>query len=124
MQIESPNYTQIPNVLLDNMSDFSASEFKVLMAICRKTFGYHKRRDAISNRQLIKLTGLSSITIQKAIDGLCEHGIITKHVKKATTTVYELNVVDTSKPGGVSATDTPTVSATDTTKESEKEKSK
>lgn len=63
--IEKPNYTQTPNLILDNMADYSPSEFKFLMAVCRKTFGFHKKVDAISLSQLEEMTGLSKPTLVK-----------------------------------------------------------
>lgn len=65
---DRPNYTQIPNELLDGlMSDMVGSELKVTLALCRKTFGWHKKRDVVSLSQLEKITGL---TRQAVLDGL------------------------------------------------------
>jgi phage replication O-like protein O len=65
-----PNYTQIPNVILDDMGQFSQAGFKVLCAICRKTIGWHKDTDRISMSQLVKMTGMSVNTIKDAIKEL------------------------------------------------------
>ena len=55
-RIPAPNYTQIPNAIFELMADKSAGltekELKVLLAIARKTFGWHKKRDNISLTQL------------------------------------------------------------------------
>jgi hypothetical protein len=36
--IDAPNYTQIPNDILDNMAGRSDDEVKILMLICYQTF--------------------------------------------------------------------------------------
>ncbi len=66
-RIPPPNYTQIPNIVLDLMSEMEETEFRVVIAIARQTFGWHKKRDKISLTQLQKLTGLSR---QGVVDGI------------------------------------------------------
>lgn len=87
-----PNYTQVPNEFLDaRMAELSSSAFKVLMAICRKTFGFHKEqlRDRISFSQLRKITGIASNqTIWKAIEELKDD--VNKHVIDGHT-FFEIN---------------------------------
>jgi phage replication O-like protein O len=91
MGIESPNYTQVPNVFLDElMSELTGSEFKVLMYITRRTFGFGKRSDNISLNQIAngiikkdgtvldKGTGLSKTQIINAINKLVDKGIVIK----------------------------------------------
>ena len=67
--IEAPNYTQIPNVYLDEiMATLSGSENLVFLTIMRKTFGWHKTKDKISYSQIRQGSGISSnTTIQKAL---------------------------------------------------------
>lgn len=67
--IYEPNYTQIPNSVISAMPKLSEAEFKVIMAICRKTFGYHKEKDRISLSQLETLTGMSRSSITNALKG-------------------------------------------------------
>ncbi len=48
-----PNYTQIPDAYIDEiMADLSPSEFKILMYIGRRTFGFQRYSDAISLSQI------------------------------------------------------------------------
>ena len=69
--IPAPNYTQIPNVIFDHwMHELSHMEFKILMLICRKTFGWHKSEDFISKNQMIKATKGSKRGIDKVIKRL------------------------------------------------------
>lgn len=79
MSIPAPNYTPIPNVILDEwMKHLSLIQFKVLIAICRKTFGWHKARDRISLTQLTEMTGCSRDKVSEALKWLCSKNIITK----------------------------------------------
>ena len=77
--LEAPNYTQVPNVIFDEwMAILSPTEFKVLLCLCRKTFGWHKSSDTVSKRQLMKFTGMTKNTLQSAIVSLEEHGLVKK----------------------------------------------
>jgi len=68
MSYEKPNYTQIPNALLDeHLPAMKEAELKVTLAIARKTFGWHKASDQLSLSQLMTLTGLSRHSV---IDGI------------------------------------------------------
>lgn len=94
-RIENPNYTQMPNVILDEMMcDMSGAEFKVVMAICRKTFGWHKVRDRISISQLMKITGLGNSTVIEATSKAIERGII-ERFPIGQSFAYEINVTET-----------------------------
>ena len=62
--LEVPNHTQIPNAIIDDlMSKLSHAQAKVLIAICRKTLGWHKQSDYISISQIMKLTSVSNKTV-------------------------------------------------------------
>jgi hypothetical protein len=48
-----PNSTQVPDVLIDHwMAELSGAEFKVLLYIARRTYGFGKDRDTISLSQI------------------------------------------------------------------------
>jgi len=78
MGIPAPNYTQVPNHIFDVMADMQGSELKVVMAVCRKTFGWHKKRDKLSLSQLIELTGLARHSVLTGIELAIERGILAK----------------------------------------------
>ena len=78
MKIVKPNFTQIPNIILDNASKFSNAEFKILCFICRKTFGWHKEKDRIAYSQIIDGTGLGKNTIPRIIKLLIEKKLLTR----------------------------------------------
>lgn len=88
--IEKPNTTQTPNIYLDQfLAQLGGNEFKVLMYIVRRTFGFHKDSDNISLKQmqsgiqkkngdfLDHGTGLSKPTLLRALRDLELKGLIT-----------------------------------------------
>lgn len=79
MTLPLPNYTQIPNVILDNTQNLKGSEFKLIIAICRNTFGYHKASQRLSLSFLEKATGLTRSTITNCAKQLIERGWIERH---------------------------------------------
>jgi phage replication O-like protein O len=100
-----PNTTQIPNDVFDTlMPSLSGGELKVLLYICRRTFGFQKEHDRISLAQISK--GITTKT-GRALDhgtGLCKRHVINalkalekKNIIIITRTVDEtgLNAVNT-----------------------------
>lgn len=88
------NFTQIHNVVFDViMAQVKPTSFKVLMAIIRKTVGWHKEEDRISFSQLQQITGIKSVdTIYLAIEELSGMGIIKfTSGDHSTPTLYALN---------------------------------
>lgn len=76
---EKPNYTQIPNVLIDKyMRVMKPSEFSVTMAIARKTLGWHKEKDIIAISTIAEMTGLSNNCVKSSLRSLIELG----HIKR------------------------------------------
>jgi len=83
-RITPPNYTQIPNTIFDYwMSRLTPPDFKVLMCICRKTFGWRKDSDLISISQIVRATGLSRRAVFSSLNSLCLKKII---IKKTSVT--------------------------------------
>lgn len=77
-QVAPPNYTQIPNEIIDKwMRDLSGLQFKIIICICRKTFGWHKDKDKISVSQLEEMTGSSWRRMFNAVKDLEKVGMIT-----------------------------------------------
>lgn len=77
-----PNFTQVPNLICDEwMKILTPAEFKILICICRKTFGWaRKKQDAISRSQIVEMTGLSRDGVRKAIAVLESHGLLIKRM--------------------------------------------
>ena len=88
-KIQSPNYTQIPNVILGNkegkeyipgiLADLDGAKLKVLMVIARFTFGFHRDSVRISFRDIEKMTGLSLRGVQYAVDDLIKKNLVIQH---------------------------------------------
>lgn len=76
--VAEPNYTQIPNIILDNMHHMSDAELRVVLAIARKTKGWHKETDELSISQLMKATGLSNTAAIRGGNIGAKRGIIKK----------------------------------------------
>ena len=83
------NFTKTPNVILDNMPNMKNSVFVICMAVARKTLGYQKEWDKISNSQFIRLTGLSNKGVSLAIDEAIAAGWIER---RASGNTYEYSV--------------------------------
>ena len=94
-----PNFTQIPNVLLDEwLGDLSMGELKVLLYVMRRTYGFHKDKDTISFSQIIHGikgiecgTKLGKETLSRAINSLEQKGLLIVGREKMTNS-YELNL--------------------------------
>ena len=104
--IEAPTYTQIPNVIFDYwMPILSGPQFAVLLHICRKTFGWHQKEDAISLTQFEKATDLTRKTVIAALDALIEHGLVEKN-KATSTNTYKIIITSGANTLPDSVTDT------------------
>jgi phage replication O-like protein O len=79
------NFTQVPNELLEQICrcSLNGSTMRVLLAIYRKTYGWHKDAGLISIGQLQKLTGLSQRTVIYALQNLEAKKVIV--IKRETT---------------------------------------
>lgn len=95
MTIDKPNYTQIPNSILGDvkrgntvdpglMATLEGSELKVLLAVCRLTFGYHQE------------TRRASLSMVEDMTGLSRQGVI-----NASNSLEKKNLIARKKDGGV-----------------------
>ena len=92
--IPKPNYTQIPNIMLDSMmQDMGEAELKVVMAIARQTFGFHRKRKMMSLSYLAKATGMSRQGVLNGITAALESGIVRRR-KAGLSWQYELIIED------------------------------
>mgnify|MGYP006427012225 CR=1 FL=1 len=77
MSYDQPNYTQIPNRLLDeHMPDMGLAELKVVLVVCRQTFGWQKRKDRLSLSQIAEKAGLSRRGTVDGIQDAMERGVL------------------------------------------------
>jgi hypothetical protein len=113
-----PNTTPVPDEVFDVlMPQLSGAELKVLLYICRRTFGFKKESDSISLHQIAQGittrdgrvldggTGLCKRHVQRALKVLEKNNII-KVIRKIDETglykvnTYSLNIVDTERGVG------------------------
>lgn len=73
-------YTRLANALYDELigADLTKNQSKVAHAICRKTFGYGKKMDRISDSQLAQLTRMPRQKVNKAKNELIAMKVITR----------------------------------------------
>ena len=108
-----PNYTQVPDELFDTlMPHLSGAELKVLLYIIRRTFGFKKKRDAISLSQMVsgiktksgevldRGTGLGRSSVTRALNSLEEMQVIERvrrhsHHRGDEPTTYALKMLKT-----------------------------
>ncbi|MCC6457925.1 MAG: replication protein [Caldilineaceae bacterium] len=98
----SPNTTPIPDEVFDELlADLSGAEVKVLLYICRRTFGWKKESDNISLNQMLhgitrkdgitldRGVGLSKPTLLRSIKSLCEKGVIVAEQRESREKGFE-----------------------------------
>jgi len=71
-------YTRIANELLEAImaADLTARQLKVVLAVIRKTYGFGKKLDRITNTQIEKMTGIHHTHICKAKNDMIAMNII------------------------------------------------
>ena len=96
--ITKPNYTQVPNVLFDEiMENLTGAELKVMLCLCRKIFGWHKEKDKISISQIIKMTGLGKTQIIKSLKTLEKMNLVMSIKEFGRTTEYSLIIEESER---------------------------
>jgi phage replication O-like protein O len=71
-------FTQIPNGFLEALAKYNipGNTRRCLDAIIRKTWGWHKDEDTITNSQIVQATGLDKSNVSKSLKWLAERRII------------------------------------------------
>jgi phage replication O-like protein O len=74
-------HTRIANELLDNIArvHLSSYQWQVLIFIIRKTYGYQKKLDHITNSQIVQGTGIYKTHVSRTISELVNRRILTKN---------------------------------------------
>ncbi len=62
-------YTKISNEILEHLIavPLSGNQWQVLMCIIRKTYGFHKKQDYLTNSQIIEATGLGKTVVSRCL---------------------------------------------------------
>lgn len=137
MSYPIPNYTQIPNALLDDhMPSMKEAELKVTLAVARATIGWQKESDTLSLSQLQERTGMSRQGVLNGIEKGVERGTIERK-KAGSSHCYSLHIASQrsrlvnevdqlasqrSRPEVVNEVDRQLVNEVDTQKKELKEK--
>jgi len=89
------NFFPFPNVFADQlMRHLTPTQFLCLVAIIRKTLGWHKSSDAISLSQFIDLTGIrSKTTVMRALNVLEQVDLVAVQRQERVTTIYTLGPI-------------------------------
>lgn len=77
-------FTKIANELLDALikTNFSGYQRRVLDAILRKTYGFHKKEDYVSHSQIVNMTGIKMPHVSRALKELRQRRIVTNRGNK------------------------------------------
>ncbi|MGA2669910.1 MAG: replication protein [Dehalococcoidia bacterium] len=81
-QLEN-GHTRIANELMEQLMKLylAPNQWQVLVCIIRKTYGFHKKIDYITNTQICEGTGLVKSTVSRAVTVLTQRNIITRNGK-------------------------------------------
>ena len=94
---EQEGFIPIPNKIFDKyMKELKPTEFLVLCAIIRKTWGWRKKEDKISVSQLMELTRCTNKTIISSLNELEKRKIISTKKRFKKTTKIRLNLKPSS----------------------------
>lgn len=85
---QAPNYTQVPNDFFELARDMDKAELKVLLALIRETFGYHRDSCEMSIRQLARAAGLTPRNAYAGAEKAIQRGLIEKIVSSTNTTTW------------------------------------
>lgn len=85
------SWTETPNVVFELVPHLSGAQIKVLMFVCRKTYGYHEETARIGYNEFIEATGLSRFSVNEAITWLVDAGILERETK-GNSFVYSLSI--------------------------------
>jgi len=102
MSVPPPNYTQVPNVLLEAFARMPEAAVRVALVVARKTFGFHKNRDLLSLSQLVDATKLSRQGVINGIEYLETNGWVVR-TPTGQSFVYQLLVNEVDQSGDSSS---------------------
>lgn len=77
-------YTRIANELLDDLmeADLTKHQYKVMLALIRKTYGFNKSFDRITNTQIAEMVKLPHTRVCTAKNELIDMGLIVREGRK------------------------------------------
>lgn len=90
--VEPPNHTQVPNLVFELIPDMSEKEVKVILIICRETFGWHRNEKKLSLSDLEEKTGLSRQGVISGVKAGMARGLV-KRRPRGNGFVYRIKIV-------------------------------
>ena len=92
-QLEN-GYTRIANELMDIIAQtkFNGSQFRIIMAVVRYTYGFNRKSADMSVSYLAKATGLPERHVRKEVDRLISSKILIVFKEYSTTSSRELGL--------------------------------
>jgi len=91
---EKQTYTQVPNSLFEVMGDMDECELKVVLYICRYTFGYHRDTVKISTRKMADAIGMNTASVAKGAEAAERRGLIERINDGQNTTEWRALVAE------------------------------
>lgn len=93
LQVENGHFTRIVNPLIEELVKvpFRGCELAVALFVIRKTYGFNKKKDAISLSQLCVGVARTRPTVVVAVKNLELSNILVKTAKPYATNTYEIN---------------------------------
>jgi phage replication O-like protein O len=87
-------YTRIPHELLEKLftDKWRLYEMKVILVVARKTFGYNKLMDRLSDRQIAKMTGIDHGNVNRTVNSLIKREILKVAVPVNSKRVRKLGI--------------------------------
>jgi len=81
-QVEN-GHTRIANELLDQLArlHLSPNQWQILFFIIRKTYGFHKKADYITNAQIVEGTGIHKAHVSRAMSNLIGRQVLIRQGK-------------------------------------------
>lgn len=101
--VQPPNYTQIPNILIALMAEMREAELKVMLAIARETFGWHREEKLLSLTRLRALTGLSRQGVLNGIQAGLNRQLIKRRPEEGSF-IYRLLVHEADQSTSLTGT--------------------
>jgi DNA-binding MarR family transcriptional regulator len=93
---QAPNYTQVPNDFFDLVMEMTEAETRIITALIRITFGYHRDEIQMSVRDIAKATKMSTSSVWVGAEKLENRGLIERSVSKSNTvTNWRVVISDT-----------------------------
>lgn len=92
-QLEN-GYTRIANELLDviAMAKFNGSQFRIVLAVIRYTYGFNRKSAEMSVSYLSKATGIPERHVRKEVDRLIDGKVLIEYKEPTKTSSRELGL--------------------------------